>query len=508
MGQKNSRACRFILVLLLITNGGGLIHCGGGAGGAMSAPSAPPTLTSISPSSVEAGSSAFTLTISGSNFNSSCEVNWSLFNESLTALPTTFVSSSELRAEVPAATLTGIGWAGVSLLCPGSSNGTAGAAQFFITGFPDTEVDTAANDLLWDPVNQVIYLSVPPTVPGGNTIAVLDPVSATIVSTQQAGNDPDFLAISGDSQYLYAGLDGSSSVQRFILPNLQPDINYSVGPTNDFAFDIQVAPGAPHTTAISIGNSTLLSPEEEGVTIFDDNVARVESAPAFPGTGYSFSSLQWGSTPSVIYADNSAADSFDFYRLSVNSSGVTQVVDYPNVFDSFNDVDMETRNRLHYLSSTGLVYSDDRQVVNPATGTVVGQFVSTNSAATPAVTHMVPDTNLNAAFFLFFNNACDPGTETVCYTAESYDLTSFAYLNSFTMSNIQGNPIYMVRWGPNGLAFNTDTGQVYLANISTLLQAGPADAGQNNRRSTRAQSRRAQSPVLTTRGRALNWKRD
>jgi hypothetical protein len=420
-----------------------------------------------------------------------------LFNANLTQLPTTFISSSELLAQVSAAAVAGISWAGITLLCPGSSNGTAGSVEFLITGFPDTEIDVPANDLVWDPLNQVIYLSVPPTVPGGNTIAVLDPQSASIVSSRQVSNAPDILAISSDSQFLYAGLDESSSVQRFTLPNLGEDINYSVGPTDYYAFDIQVAPGAPQTTAVSIGNSALFTPEEEGVTIFDDGVARPMSAPPFAGTGYLYSSIQWGSTPSFIYASNSGDTGFDFYRLAVDASGVTQVFDYPNVFDSFNG---DYSNKIHYVPATGLVCSDDRHVVNPSAGSVVGTFVSPNNA--PTITRMVPDATLNAAFFLFLDNACVPGGVTSCYTVESYNLTNFAYMNSLTMSNVQGEPINMIRWGTSGLAFNTDTGQVYLVDISTLLQPAPAGADQNRKAKWHLPLQRGRRIVTTTRGRA------
>ena len=67
--------------------------------------------------------------------------------------------------------------------------------------------------------------------------------------------NPNVLAMSDDGQFLYAGVNGS--VQRFTLPALT-DINYALG--SDFlghphvALDIQVAPGAPHTTAVTRGS--------------------------------------------------------------------------------------------------------------------------------------------------------------------------------------------------------------------------------------------------------------
>jgi len=64
-------------------------------------PASPPTLASLSPTSATAGSGALTLTISGSNFISGATVLW---NGS--SLATTFVSSTQLTAQVPANLLT------------------------------------------------------------------------------------------------------------------------------------------------------------------------------------------------------------------------------------------------------------------------------------------------------------------------------------------------------------------------------------------------------------------
>jgi len=67
---------------------------------ALAAVSPPPTIASLSPSSVVAGTAAFTLTISGSNFlpgTGATSVKWGL-----TALTTTYISCTQITAVVPA----------------------------------------------------------------------------------------------------------------------------------------------------------------------------------------------------------------------------------------------------------------------------------------------------------------------------------------------------------------------------------------------------------------------
>src|SRR5213076_3285466 len=58
---------------------------------------APPAISSLNPSSATAGGPAFTLTVSGSGFAQGSTVHWNR-----TALPTSFNSATQLRAQVPA----------------------------------------------------------------------------------------------------------------------------------------------------------------------------------------------------------------------------------------------------------------------------------------------------------------------------------------------------------------------------------------------------------------------
>jgi len=86
------------------------------------------------------------------------------------------------------------------------------------------------------------------------------------------------ISISDDGQFLYIGLDGSSSVQRFTLPSLAPDIRYSLGANRFdgpyFALYLQVAPGAPRTTAVTSGIFNLSPAAASGISIFDDDAMR------------------------------------------------------------------------------------------------------------------------------------------------------------------------------------------------------------------------------------------
>ena len=71
------------------------------------------TLTTLAPNSAIAGGPAFTLTVNGSNFESSATVQWNGAN-----LTTTFVSATQLTAAVPATDIASVGTASVMVFNP------------------------------------------------------------------------------------------------------------------------------------------------------------------------------------------------------------------------------------------------------------------------------------------------------------------------------------------------------------------------------------------------------
>jgi hypothetical protein len=404
-----------------------------------------PTALSINPSSVNAGSPDLILTVNGSSFLPTSTIEWNG-----ASIPTNYLSDSQLEAQISATELADPGIASVAVLNPSPGGGVSTPFSFAINYQP-TVVSQLANDMVWDATHQVIYLSVPSLASSnGNTVAALNPATGSIQAAQFAGSEPDVLALSDDNQFLYAGVDGSSSVQRFTLPNLTSDIKYSLGagpyPQGPyFGVDLQVAPGLPHTTAVSRGAFNVSPVALGGMAIFDDETMRSKVS------GNLYDSIQWASD-TTIYAINSEISSFDLYVLTANSNGVTLSKDYQNEFSDFYV-------RMHYDGGTGLVYTDDGYVVNPANGQHVGSFQASG--------YMVPDSALNRAFF-FGQISGQPSTT---FAIESFDLTTFAPIAEITIANVRGNPVRFMRWGTTGLVFNDDAGFIYVINDSTFVSS-------------------------------------
>ena len=219
-----------------------------------------PTISSLIPSSAVAGDPDIPLAVCGCNLTASTKVRWNRSRRD-----TKFVSSHQVNTLIAANDVASVG---VDQVAVSKGSKESAPQTFFVgsiggTGFAALEIDQVSNDIVNDPTNQVIYLSVPGRIPpNGNTISVLDLASAQITRSQFGGSDPTVLAISGDSQFLYAGIVGTSSVQRFALPSLTPDINCPLGRHPIFgpnvAIDLQVAPGAPHTTAVTLGSHNIV----------------------------------------------------------------------------------------------------------------------------------------------------------------------------------------------------------------------------------------------------------
>ncbi len=434
-----------------------LSGCGGstapnlGSGSGPTPPAGTPVINSLSPNTVAADSVAFTLTATGSNFVSSTAI---IFGN--TTLTTTYVSSTELQAQVPASLITTPGPVSViplpeSTLNFGSSftitnQPLSGNNSYSVSRFP-----VEANDMVWDPVSAQLYLSITgsnPTDP--NTVAALNPATGQLGTVESAGSGADQLAVSSDGSYLYAGIDSPGSVQQFTLPNLLPDVSFSIrsgtyGPS--YAMDIEAAPGSPQMIAVVRGNKGYGPVELGGIVIYLDGVALSNTIPGFP-SGPDIDPVVWNSNDADLYGIEGAGGlNVDFYVLSVNSGGVQ----FANTYQNMDGTISPYGQSLHFDSTTGYVYTDLGQVINPANGSLVATFpTSTVQGGFASIPVMVPDEALNIAYFL---GETEEQAGTGNYVLEAYNMTSYQLIGAVPISGVIGSPVKLVRWGTNGLAF-------------------------------------------------------
>jgi len=138
---------------------------------------ATPTISQLAPPLVEAGAADFTLTVTGTNFQSNAIVRWNG-----TALSTTWVSGTVLTAAVPATDVTAMGTASVTVFNPLPS---PGAPSKVFTFAIDSSSSTAGTiTVTGPPVSTTLsvtsstggIVNVPVTVGGANATALITAV--------------------------------------------------------------------------------------------------------------------------------------------------------------------------------------------------------------------------------------------------------------------------------------------------------------------------------------------
>jgi len=110
-----------------------------------------PAASTLSPSSTAVGSSAFTLTVTGSSFISSSVVKWNG-----TSLTTTYVSATQLTAAVPASDVTTAGTATVTVFNTTPGGGTSAGLTFSII-----TVSSNVNLAMGNPTNATTDVNYP-----------------------------------------------------------------------------------------------------------------------------------------------------------------------------------------------------------------------------------------------------------------------------------------------------------------------------------------------------------
>lgn len=461
MSTPHRLPCFLICILLLSAL---LDGCGGGNGTSATTnpPPLAPVLSSIVPSSVMAGASDITIQANGTNFSDSSIVQW---NSS--ALQTTFVSGSQLTAVVPAADLTNVGTAQVRISSNQSGTTDSAALTFTIAAVQphSTWIRTLnymPNDIAWDAGHGKILASMGSNdAIAPNSLLVIDPVSAQVVTTAPAGNDPNLLSVSSDHSYLWVGQDGNSSVQRFTLPDLQPDVSITL-PPNTYgippqAVSLEAARNNPHTIAVDAGHWGY-SPPGWNIYVFDDAVQRTESI-GLIGAGLPYIDwLQWGKDDSTVYGTQyTTIDSpGGVVSMAVTSSGITKLPGdggFPGGTGMYS----------YFSPSTGLMYSYST-VADPPKLANVGEYDLFGE-----IWQCVPDANLGRYFCAVEPQLYGPGAELWVF-----DLARFNLLDRVDLSGVvTGSFGRLIRWGQAGLAL-ISTNDVYGGNGGLFLIDGAA----------------------------------
>jgi hypothetical protein len=420
-----------------------------------SAYGAVPTVSAISPNFVQAGSTDFTLTVTGAGFDSASTVNLGT-----TALTTTYVSATQLTAAVTASEIANYGWAAITVSNPTPGGGVSQVVPLTIYAV----VNVPASGLLFDPYGQQLYATLPGTATNltGNSVVAINPYTAVVGTPVNIGSEPTVMAETADGNYLYVGLSGANSLAQF---NLGTQSLTATVPLSYTQWGSTSSVAATWLSAMPGSDTTLAVAFTYGVGILDIN----GSTGTFRANYAGGSAPQFGDSTHLYTGGNGLT------RYTVNAQGATQI-------DSSTLAGL-TGSGGSIQVADGMVYGVGGGIVNPsttppsqiATLPMVDFYESGISGYGVAVD---ADPSLQKDFLMMENTA-----GTWAYGLVRYDLTTYTpeglIVMPTSMSNVESGWA-MTRFGQDGLAFLATPPSYYSGSTTpvVMLVRGPFVAPQ------------------------------
>jgi hypothetical protein len=300
------------------------------------------------------------------------------------------------------------------------------------------QIALPTKDLVLVPGTQTIYASVPSS--GGaqsNSLTAIDPVLGSIGTSVPVGSEPNRLAVTDNALQIYVGLDGESAIRRFDVATQAAGLKFSIGQN---AVDIASMPGNPNTIAVVRNRAS------QELLIYDDSVPR-------PVTKFSnVTTVAFSNSPEVLYGYDQFTTAQTFSKMTVGSCGVAVARETSRILTG-NDI-------YNVKYDNGRVYSGAGRVIDPEAETLVGTFfVPTTFVPLLGSVLVETDSKAKRIYSLF--------TDSASVTLRVYDMDTFAIVGALNLPGVTGTPIRLIRWGANGLAFNTPT-NVYLLQNSLI----------------------------------------
>jgi hypothetical protein len=284
----------------------------------------------------------------------------------------------------------------------------------------------AANGLVYNPFDSRLYASLGSRQgSSGNSIAVIDPATATVVKTTFIGSEPTQLALSDDGKALWVGLDGAGAVRFIDVDTGAPGQQFNLG--NDpisgqwYPSSIDVLPGTRNSIIVTRYSKS--SSATDGLVLYDNGVPRPYSV------GYAARAQGALTTysPALVFA-YVPASSIGMNVACVNANGV---------FSKQDTVLGDTYGRFAFARN--VIYSGAGSAYDIATANTLGKYGGNGA--------VIADAGRRRVYFL-------AGTQAPVVSA--YDMDSFLPSGSETLAvTVSAGRANFVQWGRYGYAFTT-----------------------------------------------------
>ena len=344
-----------------------------------------------------------------------------------------------------------------------------------------------AEDLVWDPVRQRIYASVPARAGPRyrNRVVAIDPVTLRITASVAVNFHPGQLAMTsgGEALYVVRNESGNGGISQISLDDFKLTRSYAIGRTNSnsslYASDITTVAGQPDLLIVSQYHTENYN-GHHGVALYDKGVRRSLAI----GAEYFCNRIEPSADPTVFFGYNSLTTEFGFRKLLLGPQGLTIGEGQTYLIHDRHHIDIRSQGNTVF-ATTGLVV-DGARLANAGRlgGNVNSAGFGSESLVCPdlakgRIYHMAagdPDFNTNNPYAYLFRKIV------------AYDPITYLPLHVTALGRDYSNARSLVRWGDFGLAFRTDNEIVLMENQSLIpsspatdlevtVQAGPDSAG-------------------------------
>lgn len=377
-----------------------------------------PTITSISPGSALAGSSAMPLFIYGTEIFPTTAVT---INGK--GVPYKVNSFGTLQATIPASFLKNVGSLSIQIVnpAPGGASQPVGFSVYSVTTL-------GAADVIYEPYTQKYYASMPSTaLTNPNTLVTFDPVTGVMGSPISIGNNPGALGLSADGTILYVGLNGDNSVVPFNLMTQTAGTEIPLGSDplkgSFTASNLQVQASNPANFVATVNAGYYGADGVEWIrngSVVSQFLDEPPNNVALGGTRFV--------NPSNLYGWQSSYGSTGLLRFVIGSKGMLEAQGINGLF-GIGAFDTDGVN----------LYDVDGQVFNATTGALLGTFAQINNYSPESA--VLTDLSSGRTFFLDAYNG-----------VLAFDDSSFAEVGTIGSIPVTSPSNRLQRWGPDGLS--------------------------------------------------------
>ncbi|HEX3727964.1 MAG TPA: PEP-CTERM sorting domain-containing protein [Pirellulales bacterium] len=304
-------------------------------------------------------------------------------------------------------------------------------------------VNATVHSLGYSSVSGLVYGSIPnSSVTNPNTLLPMNPFLGTSGTGIPIGFDPQQIAVSYDGSNVYTIVDGSAAVQRYDVATQTADQFFNINGGRQFNA-IYSIPNRPDAVLMH-SFTTNQSPPNGVNTVYENGVAlpnswagpdivSVDPTNGTRGFGYVNSNTSFGSSLAQIGPTGIGGASGSQLSGVLANFGINQVV---LVGDRLFD-------------NEGAIYS-------VSLGVQIGAFQGAGN--------FVVDPTLDK----FFSITTSGSTETI----HAYSLDTLAPIGTDTVTGVSGSPFSLIRFGDNGLAFATTSGEVVFVQSQVVPEPG------------------------------------